>query len=268
MISDIFDYNWFDLIQTNSLQTSSIIENKIVIPNLSARSSLIYDIKNKKTKYSNNINEELPIASLTKLMTAYIILEEHNLNEIFTVSEEATSIDGSKMYLQTNEKITIRELLHGLLISSGNDAAYTLAIGNSGSTRKFVKKMNKKAKELGMQNSNFTNPAGLDIGKNTSSAKDLLILTKEIIKHQIILDISQKQKYNAKNLSKNITHKLENTNKELDNFLNIKGLKTGRTPLAKECFIGLTNEENPKISIVLGSNNRFQDTKTLLYLYN
>lgn len=269
MLFDIANIDWLDYLQANTFKIQDhITQNVLAHPNISAQSALVFDLNTEKTIYSKNGHLELPIASLTKLMTALIIKEENLNSEVFSVSKNSAEIVGSTMNLQQNDQINVKNLLHGLLLNSGNDAAYTLAEGNAGSVKKFVEKMNTKAKELGMKHSHFTTPAGLDFKENYSTIQDLLILSKELLKYPDILEISSKEDFTAENYQKNRKYQLQNTNKELNNFLNIKGLKTGKTPLAKECFIGITQGENPKLSIVLGSNNRFLDTKTLLYLYN
>ena len=266
---DISNIDWIEYLQANSFKIPFLTKQEIYVhPNINAKSALIYDIKKDKIVYSKQENLKLPIASLTKLMTALIIAEENLDYEIFKVSQNSSEIVGSKMNLNKGDQISVNDLLHGLLINSGNDAAYTLAEGNAGDVKKFVKKMNKKAELLGMKNTNFTNPAGLDFKENFSTSQDLLILSKELVKYNKILEISSKKKFKAKNFQQNKTYNLINTNSELNNFLKIKGLKTGKTPIAKECFIGVTDSKNPQLSIVIGSNNRFLDTKTLLYIYN
>lgn len=266
---DLGNIDWIEYLQANAFEIPFLEKEEIYVhPNIDAKSAIVFDINTEKILYSKNENQKLPIASLTKLMTALIISEENLDFEIFKVSKNSANIIGSTMNLKENDLISVKELLHGLLMNSGNDAAYTLAEGNAGNIKKFVQKMNKRAKELGMKNTNYSNPAGLDFKENYSSGSDLLILSKELLKHKNILEISSKETYIAQNFKKNKNYSLKNTNQELNNFLKIKGLKTGKTPIAKECFIGVTQTKNPKISIVIGSTNRFLDTKTLLYIYN
>ena len=266
---DLGDINWLDYLQTNSFSIPFLAEeNKSVIPNLYAKSAILYDINKNNIIYAHQEDKQLPIASLTKLMTALVILEENNPYEVFKVPVDTSEILGSKMNLNSNDQITVYELLHGLLIASGNDAAFTLAKGNAKSTSKFVEKMNKKAKRLGLENTRFSNPAGFDSKNNYSTAQDLLIVAKELLQYPLIHQITSKETHTSQNYRKNRKYQLTNTNQELNNFLNIKGLKTGKTPAAQECFIGVTNSENPKISIILGSKNRFLDTKSLIYLFN
>jgi len=229
-------------------------------PIIHAESAILYDKKQQKISYAKNINKKQYIASLTKLMTAYIILNENQLNESVYIPLKASNTEGSTMNLKNGDILNVYQLLEGLLINSGNDAAVALAIHNSGSVEKFVYKMNLYKNILGLFDTNFQNPMGFDHPRNYSTAKDLLLLSKKLIRFDIIKSITntnEKIIYSQKGNK----YFLTNTNQELHNFLNVNGLKTGKTPLAKECFIG--NNQN-KISIVLNSNNRFLDTKNLL----
>lgn len=233
-------------------------------PVLTAKSHLLYDFKSNSILSSNNPNQRLPIASLTKLMTAHIILEENQLNEVITVPIEATQIGGSTMNLRAGERITLENLMKGLMINSANDAAITLAIHNAETTDQFVKKMNLYAQKLQLSNTSFANPMGYDSPENYSTANDLLTLTLEVLKHNKIKEIANIKTETISSTDQRFRHILTNTNKELNNFQQINGLKTGTTQIAGECLISTTNEENPRISIILGSSSRFQDTKTML----
>lgn len=233
-------------------------------PYISSKSYLLYDQKSQSVLTSSEPNKKLPIASLTKLVTAHIITQENDLQETITVPLEATQVGGSTMRLRAGERITIENLMKGLLINSANDAAITLAIHNSGSTEKFVQKMNQYANTLNMNNSHFANPMGYDSPKNYSTANDLLTLTLATIKNPTIQEFSSIKSTTVTSSDGTIKHTLKNTNKELENFQQINGLKTGTTNTAGQCLITTTNTETPQISIIIGSSNRFQDTKTML----
>ena len=233
------------------------IESK---PIVQAESALLYNKQTQEISYAKNVYKKQYIASLTKLMTAYIILNENQLNESVYITLKASNTEGSTMNLKNGDILNVHQLLEGLLINSGNDAAVALAIHNSGSVEKFVHKMNLYKNILGLYDTNFQNPMGFDHPKNFSTAKDLLTLSQKLLRFDIIQTITNT---NEKTIYSKRGNKyfLKNTNQELHNFLDVNGLKTGKTPLAKECFIG-NNQNN--ISIVLNSNNRFLDTKNLL----
>jgi D-alanyl-D-alanine carboxypeptidase (penicillin-binding protein 5/6) len=254
-----------DTIQpTNSKLEKQYIKLNSTTPIISAEAGLVADLNTDYIFHQKNPIQRLPIASLTKIMTALIIIEENQLNEIATVPSQATTSGGSSMYLQTKEQISVENLLYGLLIQSGNDAAITLAHHNAETTAKFVDKMNQKAKELNLQNTSFANPMGFDDPENYSTIQDLYIIAKELYADPKIKKIVTTKSITVTSKNKTISHKLDSTNELLNNYLKISGLKTGSTELAGGCFIGITNEENPKISIVLGSFDRFKDSKILL----
>jgi D-alanyl-D-alanine carboxypeptidase len=233
-------------------------------PYITNRAGLVMDLETKTILYQQNIYEKLPIASLTKLMTAKIILDENKLEEVVTVPAEATAIGGSTMNLRTNEQITVGNLLNGLMIQSGNDAAIALAIHNAGSIDAFVKKMNSKAQSMNLENTQFQNPMGFDNPNNYSTAYDLAILASDLYKHPKIKKIAATDKIEVISTDNKYRHYLQSTNTLLNNYLNVVGLKTGRTEAALGCFIGITDTENPHLSIILGSNQRFLDSKILL----
>ena len=132
---------------------------------MSAATAFAVDIDSQAVLFKKNADTQVHIASITKLMTAALVLDENNPDDIVTVSQNAASTPGSRMGLSTGEQISIAQLLHGLLIESGNDAAVALAEYNAGSTAQFVEKMNAKAKELGLNNTRYVNPTGLDSEK-------------------------------------------------------------------------------------------------------
>ena len=262
-----FPNTTINTITSNSNQYNTKVPTQLnsTRPNLQSKASLVYDINSDTILFSENPNTKLPIASLTKLMTAYIIIQEHSLDEIVTVPLEATTIGGSTMNLRAGERISIENLLKGLIINSGNDAAVTLAIHNSQNVEKFVQKMNQFAQNLNMKNSRFQNPMGYDSDNNYSTVYDLLILSKQVISNPFLHEIGNIKTITITSADGKFTHNLRNTNLELQNFQGINGFKTGTTNIAGQCLITTTEDPNPKIAIFLGSQNRFLDTKTMLH---
>jgi D-alanyl-D-alanine carboxypeptidase len=145
-----------------------------IAPVIKAKAAIAVDLKNGLILYEKNIHEQLPIASLTKLMTAVLILEENNLNETAKVSKKTSQTEGSKIWLAQDEKITVESLLYATLINSANDAANALAEYNSGSTDKFVEKMNVRAVQLGLIATKFINPTGLNQAPSDTSTPDTM----------------------------------------------------------------------------------------------
>lgn len=241
--------------------------NEAATPEIKAKSALVVDLKSGKTLFEQNGYEKRPIASITKLMTAIVILEENSPEETVIVSKNATEVEGSKIWLAKGERILVKDLIYGLLIPSGNDAAIALAGHNADSEKAFVKKMNSKAKLIGLENTHFVNVTGLDEEKenNISTAYELATLSKYALKKPLIKEAAKKSKLTIISLD-NISHHLETTNRLLGNNQYIKGLKTGNTLSAGLCFIGLSdnNKGNEILTIVLDSEQRFEDTEKLV----
>ncbi len=256
-----------ELIEINSIPT--LKEGKLQ-PVIHADSAYSMDITSNTILFTQNQHDKLPIASLTKLMTAYIILEEEELNSVVTVSNNAATVEGSQIYLVRGETISVEALLYGLLIQSGNDCAIALAEFNAGSEENFVKKMNQKARQLGLNETNFTSASGLD-DAGYSTANDLAYLSMYLLKDEFIRNITSLSSATITGDGGYPTHNLSSTNQLLGSYLNVKGLKTGKTYGAGECLI--TVAENPQgheiLTVILGSTNRFGETKLMLdWIYN
>ena len=164
-----FNLSKLDFSGILSVSPIPIKKNSYIAPIIEATSVIAMDNQTGEILYEKNLHTRRQIASITKLMTAIIILEENDLDSIVTVPQKANYADGSQMFLRTGEQITVENLLYGLLINSANDSAETLAEHNAGSLDAFVEKMNKKALDLGLINTHFQNPVGYDHRKNYSS---------------------------------------------------------------------------------------------------
>ncbi|MBI4231893.1 D-alanyl-D-alanine carboxypeptidase [Candidatus Peregrinibacteria bacterium] len=261
-------------IKTASLQLSNIVREQrvpiknqsMIAPVIEAKGVVALDIETGEVLYEKNAHTRLPIASITKLMTALIILEENNLDEIVTVSANAANTEGSTMHLRQDEQITVRNILYGIMTNSANDGAVALAEHNAGSVDAFIDKMNKKAVELGLVNTHFSNPIGLDGPKNYSSAYDIAKLGRYVYQIDLIKEAAIVKNMEVSSVSGKYVHKLESTNELLDSYLHVKGLKTGKTDGAGQCFISIAENElgNEVVTVVLNSPSRFQETKVLL----
>ena len=255
----------FDAKSLLSVSPLPVQNEELVAPSdLYAASALAIDLDTQSILYEKNSYDRRPVASLTKLMTAYIVLKENDPSTIVTVSAHAAGTEGSRMGLATGERISVRNLLYGLLIESGNDAAVALAEFNSGTESAFIQKMNEEADNLGLENTHYANTSGLDNGGAYSTAHDLLVLSSHLLEDEGIREIVKNSSYEVSS-EDGRTHKLTNTNILLGQ-LGIAGLKTGTTPLAGECLVAFAiNEEGHEIlTVVLGSSDRFIDTKILV----
>lgn len=265
---------FFSLFLSHSLSSEPALDFKtpqknpaLTAPVLSAEAAIAYDTASKTVLYKKNIFEMREMASISKLMTAIIVLDNHKLDEKLTVSKKAADMISSKIWLLPSEEISAENALYGLLIASGNDAAVALAEFDSVTEENFVKKMNAKAHEIGLTNTHFSNAAGLDDKNSYSTAYDILKLSLKALEYPFIKKAVALQKLEIRSTNGKIKHKLKNTNELLGNdYFNFYGLKTGKTEGAGPSFVGLAKAKNGNeiLTVVLGSNNRFQDTKVLL----
>lgn len=241
------------------------VSANIPLPELSARSVLAFDNATLSILYSSNFDEKLPIASLTKIITALVIADSNKLNRIITVKESDIRVIGANMGLFDSERIMAEDLLKAMLVASSNDAAQVLASYYGGSHEQFVRLMNDKAKELGMINSNFSNPTGLDDEKNYSTAQDLFKAVSAFMANQVLSEMVKTKEAEIIPIGSAYSHKIKTTNKLMLEDETIIGIKTGYTDQAKGNLIIRSKKGNADvITIVLGSENREEDTKKLL----
>ncbi len=239
--------------------------------NINARSCVVLDRTSKKILYGKNEYNKVKMASTTKIMTATIILENCDLNKTVSVSKKAANTGGSRLGLKTNDKITIRDLLYGLLLVSGNDAAVCLAESCSGSISDFAILMNKKAIELGLTNTHFETPHGLDSDNHYTTAYELALLSDYALNNPIFLNIVGTKTYtiNINGNSKN----LSNTNELLGNLSGVYGIKTGFTNGANRCLVTACKREDMDIiCVVLGCDTKnfrsLDSTKLINYSFD
>jgi len=234
-------------------------------PILNAKSILSIDLETGKILFGKNTEQKLPIASLTKLMTILVILDQHNPNEIVTVDKRATQVEPAKMYLLANEKITIQELIKAILVKSANDAALALAYYDSNSIEDFAKKMNAKAIEIGLKHTNFVNPVGFDNPDQYSTVDDLAILARLIYKNPLVKQFAPLTKTTANSVTGTPSHDLDTTNDLLSSYLKVWGLKTGTTDLAGQCLISIVESPTGQkiLNVMLNSPARFTESKIL-----
>ena len=224
------------------------------------------DIDSGRVIYSKNADEQRLIASITKIMTAVIAIENGNLNDEVTVGEEVLSMYGSNIYIELGEKILLRDLLYGLMLRSGNDAAIVIANYVGKNEHDFVKMMNDKAKEIGMKNTIYRNPHGLDENtKNYSTARDMAILSRYANKLSEYRKISGTKKWEAQSDKK--SYVWNNRNKLLYTYKYAKGGKTGYTPSAGRTLVTTASKNNLNMTVVTLSDSNEYNTHESLYEY-
>lgn len=235
----------------------SAVFNQFLLPsNVYAKSNtnseILVEMNSGRIIHENNSNERKLIASITKIMTAILTIENATLNETVRVGKEILKMYGTNIYLQEDELITVEDLLYGLMLRSGNDAAIVLATYIGGTEEKFVDLMNKKAKEIGMENTTFQNSHGLDdYNENYSSAYDMSLLSTYAYKNAIYRKIAATPKYNTKTSKK--SYSWTNRNKLISQYKYCTGGKNGYTPKAGKTLV--TTAENNKMALTVVSLN-------------
>lgn len=222
-----------------------------------ASSAILIEASTGEILFEKNSDERLHPASMTKMMSMLLIMEAIDdgiikWNEKVTVSENASKMGGSQILLETGEKMTVKDLFKGVAIASGNDAVVALAEKIGGSEEVFVNMMNKKTKELKLENTSFKNPHGLDSDKHFSSARDMSIIAKELVKHEKVLEFTSiYEDYLRKNTDRKTW--LVNTNKLVRFYDGLDGLKTGYTEKAGYCLTATAKKNNMRIiAVVMG----------------
>ena len=236
-------------------------------PVISSTSAIITDLDTGKILYAKEPDKQMAIASITKIMTALVVLNnKSDLDEVYTVSEAATKVSGSRMYLAVGEKMTIDNLLRGALIESANDAAYALAEDTLGSEEQFVAAMNSYAISLKLDCTHFTNAWGADEKNHYSCAQDLAKLTGIALGNENFRNIVSVKKTTVTDIYGNLQHNLTNTNKLVGQYMNIIGVKTGTTDNAGESLVVAAKGESNQtvIAVLLNSPDRFTEGKNLL----
>ena len=248
----------------NTFETSAPISS---VPNLNSRAAIIFEKSTGSILFGKNENEKRKMASTTKIMTAIVVLENTtDLSEIVTVSKKAANIGGSRLGLSTNSKVTVKDLLYGLLLCSGNDAAIALAEFVGGTVEDFADLMNQKALNLGLANTHFVTPHGLDNDEHYTTAYELALLTKYALENETFSRIVSTKSYSVtiNNSSKNIG----NTNELLGYLDGVYGVKTGFTNGANRCLVTACKRDDlDVICVVLGADSkkfRTQDSIKLI----
>ena len=240
--------------------------------NLSSEAAILMDAESGKILYEKNTQEQLPMASMTKIMSMLLIMEnieEGNLTyeDKVLISENASGMGGSQVFLQAGEEYTVSDLLNCIAVSSANDAVVAMAEKISGSVDAFVTLMNERAKELGLENTNFANPHGLDDENHHSTAYDMAVMARELLKHEDILKYTSiYEDYLTKPDGSQVW--LVNTNRLVRFYDGVDGLKTGYTTEAGYCLTATAKKSDLRlISVVMASSSaeeRSSDTSTLL----
>lgn len=259
----------FPIVPDSRLVLIPVSKNTAKSPEISAKAVLAADIGSGTVIFERNSAEKLPIASLTKLMTALVVVEQAPLDDQVEILAEDLDTVPFRLNFSPGERLTIRDLVTAMLVSSANDAALALARHTAGSRQNFVAAMNDKALKLGMVSTSFTNPVGFDHPNHYSTAADLSALVEEFINHAALVDIVKMKSAEITSEPSGRKLAIYTTNKLLLERSSVIGLKTGFTAEAKGSLIILvdrqtTGEPVRYYSIILGSDDREQETRMLM----
>lgn len=222
-------------------------------------SEIAMELDHSTLLYGKNIDRKLPMASTTKIMTALLICEDCDLDEVITAPDKAVGVEGSSIYLKQGEEISIKDLLYGLMLVSGNDAACALAIHHSGSVEEFVNRMNERAREFGLKNTNFVNPNGLPNDNHYTTAYDLCKIACEALKNQTFAQIVSTKHYKGEYRC------FTNKNKLLTTLEGANGVKTGYTEKAGRCLVSSAKRDNMQVvCVVLNCYDMFERSANII----
>lgn len=229
-------------------------------PSVSAKSAILYDCTASRVLLEKNADEKSLIASTTKIMTALVVAENCNEADPVRIPPEAVGIEGSSMYLKEGEVLSVQDLLYGLMLQSGNDAAVALAIYCGGSVEGFVDLMNEKAKELSLTQTHFANPNGLDHDDNYSTARDMAVLTQYALENPVFAEL-----VDTKTATVGGGRCLTNHNKLLWRYDGCIGVKTGFTRAAGRILVSAAERNGRRLVVVtIGAPDDWNDHAKLL----
>lgn len=222
-----------------------------------SRAECVVEVSSKRILSGKNQTAPLPMASTTKVLTACIVLEDCDLDEVIAVPAEGAGIEGSSVYLKAGEEISVRDLLYGLMLRSGNDCAVTLALHHSGSIERFAQVMNERAAAMGAENSAFVNPHGLPHPGHKTTARDLAVIAAHAMENPTFCEIVSTKRYEPRGY--------KNKNKMLYNYDGAIGVKTGFTTEAGRCLVTSAERDGMKVvSVVLNSPQMYERSAELL----
>ncbi len=231
----------------------------------SAKAAILINADTGEVIYEHNADARLPMASTTKIMTALILCENADLNKEITVTAEMLRVEGSSMGLLAGDKVTFHDLLYGMMLASGNDAANVTAYSLGGTVDAFVKQMNEKAEQIGMKNTNFETPSGLDALEHYSTARDMANLTRYALKNKEFAKAAKTEKATLNYGNPPYKRSLTNHNKLLKNFEGAIGVKTGFTKKSGRCLVSAAERDGKRvIAVTLCDPDDWRDHKVML----
>lgn len=234
---------------------------------ISAKAAVVINGDTGEILFSRNANERLPMASTTKIMTALLLCEKADLNKTIVTTKEMVTVEGSSMGLQIGDTVSFHDLLYGMMLASGNDAANTTAIAISGSVGEFVKLMNNKASELGLKDTHFETPSGLDGKEHYTTAYELALIAKYALQNEEFAKAASSESATLCYGNPPYKRTLTNHNKLLKAYDDIIGVKTGFTKKSGRCLVSASKKDGKfVIAVTLNDPNDWADHRALLDL--
>ena len=231
----------------------------------SARSAILIEADSGRVLYEKNAHEALPMASTTKIMTALVALENGSLDDVVTASRNAFGVPGTSIYLAEGEQLTLEEMLYGLMLQSGNDAAVAIAEHIGGSVEAFCRMMTARAEEIGCENTLFSTPHGLPADNHHTTAWDLALIAREALRNDAFRQIVTTQRASIPWAGHEYDRVLNNKNKLLSEYPGALGVKTGYTKAAGRCLVFAAERDGMRlIGAVMNDPNWFQDAEERL----
>lgn len=233
-------------------------------PGVTAKAAILIEANSGKILYEKNARERLPMASTTKIMTSLLALESGGLDDWFTIDENAIKVEGSSMGLQAGDQVTMRTLAYGMLLQSGNDAANAVAVKLAGSADAFAVRMNERAQQIGMENSHFVTPSGLDNEEHYSTAEDMAKLARAALQNSDFREICSSYKAKVEYGNPPYTRWMTNHNRLLNEYEGTIGVKTGFTKKSGRCLVSAAERNGVRlIAVTLNAPDDWNDHKSM-----
>jgi len=243
---------------------NSITTDNVTYPQTTGKAVILIDASSGRVLYGKNVHEHLPQASITKIMTALLVIEKGNLDQKVMICPHSAGTPESSIWLEIGEKLTREHLLYALMLNSANDAAEALAESVAGSEENFVSLMNQRAQQLGMKDTHFLNPHGLNASGHYTSAYDLGLLARKAMNNSTFRRVVSTKTYNIPWANKDYDRLLINHNKLLWRYKNAIGVKTGYTEEAGDCLVGAAQKDNlVLIAVTLNTPAMYQDVERM-----
>lgn len=228
-------------------------------------SEIVMEVNTNRVLYENDSSSKKYMASTTKILTSICVIENTDINKFIKINKNSVGIEGSSIYLKEDEEISIKELLYGLMLRSGNDCAVALALETSGTIYNFAKLMNETAEKIGAKNSNFTNPHGLHDDNHYTTAYDLALISCYAMKNPTFREIVSTKKITVSNTKGDYQRVLINKNKMLSSFDGCTGIKTGYTKKAGRCLVSSAKRNGMElVCVVLNCGPMWEESKNML----